>query len=446
MKKYILSVLLLMALALQSVSAQGFRVYKSDGTVAQFSFRTDSIVFYDGIGTDEEFGPYTPVNQCIAGTWYKSKSQTVTFKADGTTDYMEGATYEFMPYQGIIVIYNASAVPMSILKVYKLTKDKMFVSQTGDSQFKVWATTPQPQAVEEIILSETSVSLQLDERVTLTAMVLPEDADDKTVTWESSNEDVAEVNRSGRVTANADGTCIITCRAADGSDVYAECQVTVGGDVPDEHECVDLGLPSGTLWATCNIGADSPEEFGDYFAWGETIGYKEKAKLYYNWGTYKYCNGYETAMTKYCTNSSYGIVDNKTELDSEDDAATVLWGTEWEMPSYEQISELYASYATGLTTKEPAVVNGVLGLKLTSNLNGNSIFLPCAGYMDDTGYRDVSSSGNHYCFYWSRSLDIENPSKAGRTNSFLTESSAQRNAERSIMRCYGLSIRPVRKK
>ena len=198
MKRYILSVLLLTAFALQPVSAQGFRVYKTDGTVAQFSLRTDSIVFYDGIGTDVDFGPFTPVNQMIVGTWYKSKSQTVTFNADGTTDYMEGATYEFLPYQGIIVIYNASEMPMSILKVYKKTADKMFVSQTGDSQFKVWATTPQPQAVEEIILSETSVSLQLDERVTLTATVIPEDADDKTVTWESSDDNVAEVNRNGQ--------------------------------------------------------------------------------------------------------------------------------------------------------------------------------------------------------------------------------------------------------
>lgn len=423
MKKYILSLLLLMALALQSVSAQGFRVYKSDGTVAQFSFRTDSIVFYEGIGTDEEFGPYTPVNQCIAGTWYKSKSQTVTFNADGTTDYMEGATYEFMPYQGIIVIYNASAVPMSILKVYKLTKDKMFVSQTGDSQFKVWATTPQPQAVEEIILSETSVSLQLDERVTLTATVLPEDADDKTVTWESSNEDVAEVNRSGRVTANADGTCIITCRAADGSGVYAECQVTVGGDVPDEHEWVDLGLPSGTLWATCNIGADSPEEFGWYYAWGETT-----PKTYYSWSNYKWCKGTEETITKYNVTGKNWDFSEEYDILPEDDAATVNWGSGWQMPRKDQY---YEAFVSGLyTTSEWTSLNGVPGVKITSNSNNNSIFIPASGYVDGSAKKDVGKSIG--C--WSGSLFYNK-------NAFVVTTSGEADA-----RCHGRCIRPVRVK
>ena len=104
----------------------------------------------------------------------------------------------------------------------------------------------------------------------------------------------------------------------------------------DEHEYVDLGLPSGTLWATCNVGANSPEEYGDYFAWGET-----KTKSTYDWGTYKYCNGSSTTLTKYCTLSSYGIVENKTELELLDDAAYVNWGEEWRMPSVDQLDELH---------------------------------------------------------------------------------------------------------
>ena len=104
---------------------------------------------------------------------------------------------------------------------------------------------------------------------------------------------------------------------------------------PDEHEWVDLGLPSGTLWATCNVGADNPEDYGDYFAWGET-----EPKVIYNWSTYKWCNGSVNTMTKYCTDSGYGTVDNKTELDPADDAATVNWGTSWRMPTLEQLDEL----------------------------------------------------------------------------------------------------------
>ena len=138
MKKLsVLAALLLMVAGMQTAWGQGFRVYKSDGTVAQFSLRTDSIVFYDGIGSEEDFGLFTPVNQCIVGTWYKSKSETVTFNEDGTTDYMEGATYEFMPYQGTIVINNDSGMPVSILKVHKLTSDMLVMSTLGDNEFSV---------------------------------------------------------------------------------------------------------------------------------------------------------------------------------------------------------------------------------------------------------------------------------------------------------------------
>ena len=216
-----------MVASVQTTLAQGFRVYKSDGTVAQFSLRTDSIVFYDGIGTDTDFGPFTPVNQCIAGTWYRSKTETMTFSEDGSTDYIAGSTYEFMPYQGTIIIYGASGTPVSIVKVYKVTAEQLIVSELGSNSFSTWSSTPPAQQVTGITLSATSITLRPDETLTLTATVLPADADNKTVTWESSNEDVAEVNRNGRIIANAAGTCVITCTATDGSGVKAECQVSV---------------------------------------------------------------------------------------------------------------------------------------------------------------------------------------------------------------------------
>ena len=160
----------------------------------------------------------------------------------------------------------------------------------------------------------------------------------------------------------------------------------------DTHEYVDLGLPSGTLWATCNVGANSPEEYGDYFAWGET-----EPKTTYNWSTYKYCKGTKTTMTKYCTNSSYGTVDNKKELEPSDDAATANWGSGWQMPSLEQLKELYnSSYTTTTWTTK----NGKYGRKITSKSNGNSIFLPAAGYRSGTNFYESGSGG----YYWSRSL------------------------------------------
>ncbi|MBR6128146.1 MAG: Ig-like domain-containing protein [Bacteroidaceae bacterium] len=397
-KKNLLAALLLLVAGMQTAWGQGFRVYKSDGTIAQFSLRTDSIVFYDGIGTDEDFGPFTPVNQPIVGTWYESKRESVTFREDGTTDYMEGATYEFMPYQGNIIINNASGVPMNILRVYKVTDEMLVVSTLGSSSFNVWSRTKPVQLVTGITLSETSIRLKVDELKRLTATVEPADADNPAVTWESSDDGVAEVNQSGRVTANAKGTCIITCAATDGSGVKAECQVRVVKDnsgTINGREYVDLDLPSGTLWATCNVGANSPEEYGDYFAWGETAPKDE-----YNWSTYKWCNGSYVTMTKYCTHSEYGyngFTDGKTELDPEDDAATANWGSSWRMPSMNQTQELCNS---NYTTSEWTTQNGVNGRKITSKSNGNSIFLPAAGYRhdDEPGY--AGSTG----LYWSSSL------------------------------------------
>lgn len=149
---------------------------------------------------------------------------------------------------------------------------------------------------------------------------------------------------------------------------------------------VDLGLPSGTLWATMNIGANSPTEYGDEFAWGETA-----PKNTYSWNTYKWCNGSNYSMTKYCTESRYGTVDNKTELDPEDDAAYVNWGSKWRIPSYDQIYELKNN-----CTSESVWLNAVHGILLKSKKNGATIFLPGNHYWSRNLY---SSSSYAYYFY-----------------------------------------------
>lgn len=155
---------------------------------------------------------------------------------------------------------------------------------------------------------------------------------------------------------------------------------------------VDLGLPSGTLWATCNVGADSPEEYGDYFAWGET-----SSKEVYNWKTYKWCNGNYDMLTKYCVHIYYGydgFTDGKTELDPEDDAAYVNWGPSWRMPTFEQIEELFNNCSWLWTQR-----NGVYG-QLGTGQNGNTIFLPATGGHWEESLYYAGSRG----YYWSRTL------------------------------------------
>lgn len=173
--------------------------------------------------------------------------------------------------------------------------------------------------------------------------------------------------------------------------LYAQWeQEQVVSGTENGHDYVDLGLPSGLKWATCNVGATSPEGYGDYFAWGET-----SPKDNYEWSTYKYWNGSSSTLTKYNTSSDYGTVDNKTTLEFTDDAARANWGGKWRMPTQAEQEELIYKCTWTWTTQ-----SGVNGYKVTSNTNENSIFLPAAGYRDGSSVRSVGSDG---C-YWSSSL------------------------------------------
>lgn len=166
------------------------------------------------------------------------------------------------------------------------------------------------------------------------------------------------------------------------------------------HAWVDMGLPSGILWATCNVGANSPEEYGDYFAWGEIV-----PKESYNWSNYRYCNGSPYCLTKYCSNTEYGnngFVDNLTTLEVADDAASANWGEKWRMPTSTEIEELYF-----YCTREWIMLHGVTGY-LYRGPNGNTIFLPSAGNIFDNGIGWVGSDGD----YWSSSLDSDKPYNA----------------------------------
>ncbi len=254
-----------------------------------------------------------------------------------------------------------------------------------------------------------------------------EEVDTATITWRSDNESVATVSAEGLVTAVAVGTATIT---ATYQDKTASCVVTVE---EIQYEYVDLGL--SVKWATCNVGATKPEEYGDYFAWGET-----EPKTDYSWSTYKWCKGSYTIMTKYCNKSDYGnngFTDTKTTLDPEDDVAYVQWGGTWRMPTKAEQDDLrnkctWTWYGSGNTE-----FNGVAGYKVTSKIEGytdRSIFLPAAGYRSDTGLYVVGSNGS----YWSSSLYTDYPDLAWYVDfnySDVGAGSSRRNG--------GLSVRPV---
>ena len=172
----------------------------------------------------------------------------------------------------------------------------------------------------------------------------------------------------------------------DGSTLYFSNEFCPDGNHP---HMIDLGLPSGIKWACCNVGANSPAECGDYFAWGETAPKSAYLSSNYKW----YTSGDNHNISKYCQNSDYGAVDNRTELELEDDAAYVNWGVKWRIPSIYQILELLNN-----CTSEWTKVNGIGGYILKSNTNDNAVFLPAAGWYNKYGFDGLETAGT----YWSR--------------------------------------------
>ena len=181
-----------------------------------------------------------------------------------------------------------------------------------------------------------------------------------------------------------------------GTEVTFTTNKQSGNGTENGYAYVDLGL--SVKWATMNVGASKAEGYGSYFAWDETT-----TKSTYSWSTYKYCNGSYKTLTKYNTSSSYGTVDNKTQLELSDDAARVNWGGSWRMPTDAEWTELREQCTWTWTTQ-----NGVKGYKVTSKKSGytnNSIFLPVTGLREDSSLINAGSSGYH----WSSSLDTDDP-------------------------------------
>ena len=160
--------------------------------------------------------------------------------------------------------------------------------------------------------------------------------------------------------------------------------------IPDPyngHAYVDLGLPSGTLWATMNVGATSETDYGLYFAWGETQGYTDASTKAFSWSDYKWTEDGGSTMSK------YNETDDKTVLDLEDDAVATNWGGEWHIPTQTQFQELLNTmYVTNtwVTNYQGSGINGCL---FTSVNNGNILFVPAAGLADKGRMYGVNNSG-----------------------------------------------------
>ena len=283
------------------------------------------------------------------------------------------------------------------------------------------------QWVTGISLDNAFLLLMIGAEATLSVTnVQPDNANDKSYTWSSSDSSIASVDNSGKVTARANGNATIKATANDGSGVFASCSVIVFA------EKVDMGIKTSdgkTLyWSTrnlCKSGfVNSPEDYGDYYAWGET-----EPKENYSWSTYKFGTSSSGPFSKYNTISSYGSIDNKTVLEPEDDVASVKLGGNWRMPTDAEWIELSTKCTWTWTTNYNGT--GVMGRIVTAT-NGNSIFLPAAGYRRGTNLKVAGSDGA----YWSSSLTI--PDYAWYV--FFDSDCVHRF---SSSRYFGQSVRPV---
>ena len=209
-------------------------------------------------------------------------------------------------------------------------------------------------------------------------------------------------------------------------NIFSKKLTTTKTDTP---QYVDLGLPSGLKWAKCNVGAEKETDDGYYFQWGEITPYTD-----YTWADYKYCNGSSTTMTKYCTDSLNGTVDNKTKLEDEDDVARANMGGDWRMPTSDECEELINNTINEWISDYNGT--GVSGRKFTSKTDTSKyIFIPAAGGCYQRSVYDVGSYGD----VWSSSLNISNPYSAW----YLVFNSVNCSMGRFGSRYYGKSVRGV---
>lgn len=212
-----------------------------------------------------------------------------------------------------------------------------------------------------------------------------------------------------------------------------------GTTVIDGRNALDLG--TGILWADVNIGSEKPEDYGDYFAWGE-ISPKEK----YNWAGYKWGDGFEPEttqdydmlkMTKYCMFKAYGNKDDKSVLEAEDDAASQIWKNGWRMPTKEEVDALMKE-----CTWEWTRVEGLYGYELTSKKTKKSIFLPANGMIA----KDGSHNMGFICSYWTSSLFKQNEQYYAYSYMYNEEGNPDRKYQSNTFRYLGMGIRPVHDK
>lgn len=278
--------------------------------------------------------------------------------------------------------------------------------------------------VTSISFAGSTLELTVGDKIPLDPLIVPDNATNKKINWSSSKDAVATVTPEGIVEAVSAGEAVITATSED-SGVNAKCEIVVNEIIV--YELIDLGF--SVKWASCNLGASRPEEYGGYYQWAGTQDVSDLG-IDLDLSNCPYFTG--RGWVRYNPNSSYGIVDDWTVLYPEDDAATVALGGKWRIPTAEEWTDLLEKCNWTWTT-----LNKVDGYKVQSNMSGysdNWIFLPAAGCRLDESLHRAGLGG---C-YWSSSLNTSLPNAA-----YDLAFSSDRVSKQYDYRYRGCSVRPV---
>lgn len=396
--------------------------------------------------TEVEFIAIYPAPALDEGiTLAKNASQEleVTSVADGTTDFLAAHRRVTRTADGAITLTFRHLAAQVVLSVrcdkasYNYTLTSATLTMPGQAIYNCKEGTISANATADDsltfdIYTPGETTLAISETATRIGSVMANAAngDGSTCTLTlgyrtSINGNVRSYTKSATVSLIAGYVNNIVANVA--GDTPLSVTASVDG-LPEYHAFVDLGL--SVKWATTNVGADNPTDYGNYFAWGEVTGLDE-GKTRFNWSTYTLCEGTENSMTKYVpTADAYGPVeDGLSVLLADDDAATANWGEHWRMPTADEFRELVDGCTATWTTRD-----GMTGYEFTAS-NGNSIFLPAAGYYSGYSHYGLSSSGS----YWASALNTSSGSYNAMTLDFSQPSASVKGSGR----CYGRSVRAV---
>ena len=330
--------------------------------------------------------------------------------ATASTPESGNVTFNFQHIGSVLYLQLTTPDAVTFTKLTLSAEAPIF---TTEATVNISDASLTPVAIAKtMILDLDGIAVEAGGTLYAWLLMAPTDASGKTLaatlTTSESDTYTAELTGKYYLTGKAyqlKGNLTKSGTGGTGEDIGWGDELVLNG-----HEYVDLGLPSGTLWATMNVGATTPEDYGNYYAWGETKTKTEQGKADdYSMATYKWLSigtilddeGIETTSgiyNKYWTNTDAdlgyitGIVDNKTILDLEDDAAAMNWGGSWHMPTHADWNELIN---TENCTWSWITNNGVNGYKVTSIFNSKSIFLPAAGYRTETY---LSFGGRRGCY------------------------------------------------